>query len=63
MLELPVGVQADAFILDAVGRVVKQAALKPGKTRIDVSSWPSGMYRVALREEGRYLGAKTVVRP
>jgi len=63
VLELPVGVQAEAFILDAVGRVVKQAALKPGKTRIDVSSWPSGMYRVALRQDGRYLGAKTVVRP
>jgi hypothetical protein len=63
VIDILQGSHTEAWIVDAVGRVMQKENLRPGKTSIDVSQWPSGMYRVALQQEGYYLGAKTVVRP
>jgi hypothetical protein len=53
----------DITVLDAMGRIVMRTGLRAGRARWSTTAWPAGMYRVLLHRDGRYLGARTVVRP
>ena len=48
-------------LLDISGRVVLSTKLRSGKSNIDVSTIPSGIYIVIFSENGKFVISKKVV--